>query len=381
MTATATVDIDTAAIRALAKEFGSLAENSGDGSLTPLIGPMLAGPGAQAYVSTYFHVSGDAAGWNILFADISTFVAGRAADFGAYLRQLNTALSQSAAALTSSADLYESVNEDQRAALDGLVASGFDARAHRSRSLPAQGYQPTCARAPMSRMTSAPAWDGPSGPTSLIETILTIDYFSPSGLMRQGMIEIFDIDPLAFITQHFAGDWSQVGKAAEVAGSLAWFFGSVADNIAEVSAGCAELWTGPAADAAFEYFGRLTKAVRSIGEWADEVERRLRAVSDAMFDGADRIAGLFTTAADCVGAAIITTGLGASSAATVVGPALASFIDALLLAKAFQAAKTAFKATQALVTNTKWAVAQLNGAALAGESLGPVSTIPLPGGA
>lgn len=376
-------DVDTAALRTLAGELRRLAGVAGaDVPASSVYGPPVpARSGAQSYLDRHFAVPSGSAGLNPLFAGISTYVAGRAADFAAYLRQLQAALAASATNLDDTAALYESVDEEQRAALDGIAAEAFGNAVTRSKSLPADGYQPLCVRVPLAQMVSAPVSEAPDGEYGLVEQILTTEWTSPSALVLQAIGECFEVEPLGFVTACFGGDWGRVDIAAQAADALAWCFASIGDNVADAMRGCRELWTGPAADAAFEYLGRLAKAARDVGDVAADAAERLHDASRAMFEACEQVAGLFTTAMDCIGAAIVTAGLGGSTATTVVGPALAALLDALLLTKAVQAAAHAFGATQEAASMAKLGVASLSGSARYGAPPPPAVTIPQPNGA
>lgn len=376
-------DVDTAALRTLAGELRRLAGLAGaDTPPSTVFGPPVpARSGAQSYLDRYVHVPAGSAGLNPLFADISTYVSGRAADFAAYLRQLQAALAASATNLDETAALYESVDDEQRAALDGLAAEAFGNAVTRPKSLPADGYQPQCVRVPLAQMVSGPVSEAPGGEYGLVEQILTTEWTSPSALVLQAIGECFEVEPLAFVTSCFGGDWAQVDIAAQAADALAWCFDAIGDNIADATRGCRELWTGPAADAAFEYLGRLATAARDAGEAATDVADRLHKVAKAMFSACEQVAALFATAMDCIGAGIVTAGLGGATATTAVGPALAALVEGLLAARAFAAVVRAVERTQELVSLAEAAVDQLTGIAAQGTPNLPSVSIPLPGSA
>ncbi|WP_223357889.1 hypothetical protein [Leifsonia sp. ZF2019] len=162
------------------------------------------------------------------------------------------------------------------------------------------------------------------------------------------------------------------------AGAIGWYFESVADQLARSVKLCAEVWTGDAADAAFDYLGRLVTATRSAGSAARTLEDRLGKVAQAVYGSCEELEGCFTTVVDCIGAAVASTAIGGATAETVVGPALAAFVDALLVARAFQAAKKATELTQETVASVRYAVDLMQAIGASGGVLSSVR-IPLPG--
>ncbi|MDA3647727.1 hypothetical protein LZ318_36850 [Saccharopolyspora indica] len=136
----------------------------------------------------------------------------------------------------------------------------------------AQEYSPPQGR-PVQELT-APTADSPM-PQWAVSVLGFTDYFSITAWVRKASKQFTGYDPITDLAQVFTGDWEVLAKVESGLRNLKAFYELYAENLEGFVGGLG--WSGNAASAADEYFGRVAQALAQhsdgISELADAVEQ------------------------------------------------------------------------------------------------------------
>jgi uncharacterized protein YukE len=204
------------------------------------------------------------------------------------------------------------------------------------------------------------------------------DLISPSYWLMWVIEQISGVNPMDWVTEHFAGDWEAMSTAATALEHLAVFHERYAAEIASARGTFEAGWTGNAADAASAYFGRLESAVAAQADPLRHIADEVDSVAQGMKSTQDLLVGLLQALVDWAIAAAVTAAAAAASSWTVVGGIIGGGATAYSIA---QGARTWLQ----VIKVHGYAVAAVDGfVGVTAGFLGSIhgfSTHPLPAGA
>jgi len=150
-------------------------------------------------------------------------------------------------------------------------------------------------------------------PTALIPDFVDFglnfpDLVSPSYWVSVALDHVVGVNPVAWATEHFAGDWEKVARAASALEHLATFHARYADELDAARDALSVGWDGEAAAGALRYFSELEAAVTAqvplfeeIGHCVDQVAQGIKATHSALVSLVrlflDELIGIAITAA------------------------------------------------------------------------------------
>ncbi|AEI13634.1 WXG100 family type VII secretion target [Cellulomonas gilvus] len=204
------------------------------------------------------------------------------------------------------------------------------------------------------------------------------DLVSPSYWLMWVIEQVSGVNPMDWVTEHFAGDWEAMSKAATALEHLAVFHERYAAEVTSARGTFEAGWTGNAANAASRYFEGLETAVAAQAEPLRDIAKEVDNVAQGMKSFQDMLVGLLQTLVDYAIAAAISAAAAAASSWTVVGGIVGGGATAFSIA---QAARTWMQVIQV----HGYAITAVDGlVGLAAGYLGSIhgfSTHPLPAGA
>jgi hypothetical protein len=206
---------------------------------------------------------------------------------------------------------------------------------------------------------------------AILDTFNTCsDLMSPTYWVTEAYNAIFGFNPLDEAVQWFAGDWESFSKCGDLWGQLAKASEAVSQNIGGGNKQLDATWDGNAADAAYNYFTKLARALADSKESLDKLKTEYEHLSHAAYSTAEAISGflggiidglLITAIEMAAGTALSWTGVGA-----VVGYGLAGLEIANIL-RLWSEATSAIGNAQGIV-NGGIGVVETIGATLYGTS-------------
>ena len=160
------------------------------------------------------------------------------------------------------------------------------------------------------------------------------DLISPSYWLMWVIEKVSGVNPLDWVTEHFAGDWEKMSTAATALEHLAEFQRLYAQEIETARATFDAGWDGEAAVAARTYFDDLAEDVAAQSEPLTDIAREVDAVAQGMKSFQDMLVGLIQTLLDYAIAAAASAAAAAASSWTIVGGLLGGGATAYSIAQA-----------------------------------------------
>ncbi|MBW0252534.1 WXG100 family type VII secretion target [Cellulomonas sp. PS-H5] len=219
----------------------------------------------------------------------------------------------------------------------------------------------------------------PSAPIpDFVETVMNFpDLISPSYWLLRIIQEVCGTDPVAWVAEHFSGDWERMSTASSALEHLGEYHEAMAVELRHARETFRAGWTGEAAEAASAYFSRLEDAVNNQAGPLRDIAREVDNVAQGMKSTQATLESLMGMMLDWALAAAVSAAAAAASSWTVVGGIVGGGATAFSIA---QAARTWMQVVQVHGN----AVAMMNGVVgLSAGFLGSIhgfSTQPLPSG-
>lgn len=310
MTGTDSFAVVTADVRTFAARLDALA--------------VLSAPGGEAQTYTKAHLQLEWADTAVLYGLARDALNGACDRILTMLSDQGRALSASAGELRATADAYDETDDAVDAALD-RIHSAFRQRLPRS-ALPTPVCLPGAGEALVAPETAPP--------TDYVGDILSVDWLSPTGAVRQVLDWLFDWDPLAEVHKAFTGDWNRLYACGSATDHLRDFLGRTGSEVMNETSTCLVTWQGEAAAVAARYFSEIDATCQANAEVLFPFAEQCRATSHTMEAAADTLGDLLGSIMDISIAAAIAYGLGAAFSWTGVGGVVGAILGTGLAARA-----------------------------------------------
>ncbi|MBP2334565.1 uncharacterized protein YukE [Saccharothrix coeruleofusca] len=248
-------------------------------------------------------------GWGGLLAVLGEVYPTVVDELGDSLNKTSHLLNSSAAALTSTAEMYESTDHNSAVALDSTMPGK-----ERGAVLPADQREPatpfTPRRDPSGRLAAPGEY---SGQFRWQMDILDAVGLSITAFVRQTLVSTAGWDPFEPVMRDWTGDWAKIRSVADAWHSVRSGFEDLSVNVVQAAQDLSEQWTGNAAGECLTYLQRLSESLYGQAEFCRYVRDKLVEAADGAAEMYKAASGLVSTAIDWAITATVAAGAGTAT--------------------------------------------------------------------